>query len=143
MEIQEADPAARRRAIILLLAVTLVGSALLLLIELTNDDLLEWIASDPAAPRRSQIAIAGMIPILGLPPVVIGVYLWRLADTIRESGRWPPPGVGTVRPTTVRKGEQADAYSRALRWMALACYGSAFAIAILLLRISGVMTGEG
>jgi hypothetical protein len=128
------DRAARRSAAMWLALATVLG--VVVVTWLDAGVLQRWLADDPSPPVRVYILLGVLGVSIAAPHAGLGVYLWRLADRVRDSGRWPPPGMALLRATRTRTGEAADVMSRRLRALALGTFAIAAATTVVLLRVA-------
>ena len=132
-------PPARDRAALGSATVAVAVAAVIGVVVVTQIDagvLERWLVDDPSPPVRVYILICFLGVSIAVPHAGFGVYLWRLADRVRDSGRWPPPGLALLRATRVRTGESADAISRRLRALALGTFALAVGVTVVLLRVA-------
>lgn len=128
------DRAALRSAAIGVAVATVLG--VVLVTQIDAGVLQRWLADDPSPPVRVYILLGFLGVSIAVPHVGLGVYLWRLADRVRDTGRWPPPGMALLRAARVRTGEAADAMSRRLRAFALGTFAIAVGATVALLRLA-------
>ena len=118
VDIQPADPAARKRAIwVFLLVVVLLGGPVAIL-EFNQDRLDLWF-------RENSIGLASRIDILFLsafilmlPLVGAAVFVFRTATRIIKAERIPFPGQAVIKDTPIITGTKAVRRGRALQVMA-------------------------
>jgi hypothetical protein len=116
MELQKADPGARRAAAFLVAIAAVVGAGTILLTRSYFPDVGEWIAEDPAAivPRVRTVAVV-LSAALAVPTLAVTVYLWLTGARIVRAEQFPPPGAAVTRDTVVLRGAAARRRGRTLQ----------------------------
>ncbi|MDH3287206.1 MAG: hypothetical protein OEP48_05725 [Betaproteobacteria bacterium] len=144
VNIQKADPRARRRAAVVLIAGVVVGALLLLVFERYEDALRDWIASMPElGPARIRLAAVAMIILLIAPLLGLAVYFWRFGGAVIGAQRFPPPGCAVVRDTPVLAGQKALRRGRAFRMISVFLLVAAAMLSIALWRLAVALAGQG
>lgn len=133
IEIQKADPQARRRAAVVIAVGMAIAAFLVLVLKDYRSVLLEWLVSRPELwPVRIKI-VAIVLAVLSVVPLYgISVYLWRFGGVVTEARRFPPPGSAVVRDTRILMGRDALRRGRTSRAMAVLLAVAATALAIAL-----------
>jgi hypothetical protein len=118
-EVQRADPRLRRRALAALAVIAVGGAVALVLLQGVLADLRQLRGND-FARARDALAALFLYSIAGsaLLTTSVCVYLWRMANRIRDTLQFPPPGTRVIRDTIVLRGEQAARRGRLLQWLA-------------------------
>ena len=137
MDIQPADPRARRLAIVLLVAGFVVGAILLVLFERARPEIGRWITQDrEQAAFRARVVLGVVAGVVVAPLVGLAVYFYRLGSATVRSGRFPPPGAAMLYDTRIASGDHARLRGGALRAIGLALIAVAVGIAALLWRLA-------
>ena len=74
--------------------------------------------------------------------LVIAVYFWRFSNRIKESGRFPPPGVTVLRDTRVLTGKAALAQMRIWKFLAIGFGVIGVAIPLVLWSVAQAIVGR-
>jgi hypothetical protein len=120
MDIQRADPGARRRAVWIVVLGAVAGAVLLLLLEHSLPGIRAWATerSDLTAARvRLVLVVTGTLTIV--PLVGFAVYLWLLGERISSAARFPLPSMKILRDTVVVSGQAAVTRSRLVKALAV------------------------
>ena len=138
MEIQRADPQARKRAAITVAVITLVG---VLVIERARDDFLVW--SSDAEILRNHVAYVWIVAavVMVAPLLVLTVYCLWLARRVLATQRFPAPGASVIRDTPVLYGDAARRRGRLLQCLGAILALFAGAITLLLWRLAIGLAG--
>lgn len=113
IDIQVADPGARRMLFGVSLVSIAVGLASLIAVQRVLVQARTLQASDPAAAViRLITALRWLSWGLGATLVAGAAWLYRLARRIRSSVRFPPPGMAVVQDVRIRTGARALALGR-------------------------------
>jgi len=143
-EIQRADRAARRRAGWLVAVGALVGLLAILGAEHLQGPLRDWLLARPDLFARRIGWLAFVLGALAvLPLLAAAALIWRIAGRAVRAQRFPPPGQGVVRDTTVLHGPPAVARGRLLRILALAVCVAAAAMAFAFWRLASIAGPAG
>jgi hypothetical protein len=120
MDIQRADPGARRRAIwIFILSVT-AGAVVLFWFEQSLPALMTWATETPdVGAARAKLLLALIGTLIVVPLAWFGVYLWFLGERISRAERFPLPSMKVVRDTVVVTGEAAVTRGRIMKALAV------------------------
>ena len=136
-EMHHAAPGARRRMVVHLALATLVGLAILALLQAVQPDVVAWIMSDPESARGRARLVLGILAVLVLAPVAgTGIYMWRLGSRVLREGRFPPEDASLVRDVRVARGEPARARGRALHVTGAALLVLTVLMAVALWRLA-------
>jgi hypothetical protein len=137
VEVQAADPRARRAALIVLAVAFVVGSLLLWALNAGQPAVARWLRDDPArTTSRARLLLAGLALLTSGPALAAGLYLWRLGARIVSAERFPPPGLRMVQDTTVLTGDSARSRGRLFQGLGLMLFVAGTALALLLVRLS-------
>lgn len=131
VEIQRADPHARRRALALGVGAVLAAGAIIIALPGWLEGWTDTLLTRPAAERVRvarllAVAAAGSI---GGPVMLLGVYFWRAGGRVLRAGRWPPPGTTVISDTPVLRGDDATGQGRRLRRSGFVCLAGGPALA--------------
>jgi hypothetical protein len=136
-EIHYATPGAIRRLLVHIVLVTIVGSAVIVLSQAYQPQVVEWAASDPSRVRgRAQLLIALLAAILLLPLLGFAWYVWRLGTRTLREERFPPEGLVVIRDMLVMRGAAARARGRLFRLIAFSVAILAGLMATILWRLA-------
>lgn len=118
VEIQKADPYARRRLRLFALGYLLFMFGFLAGLLSFADALQAWLHDhgDYLLGHPGVVAVA--LFILGLPVLAGCFYLWRFAGRIIREQRFPTEGMKAVRDTVVLTGRAAVFRGQLIRWIA-------------------------
>ena len=120
MEIERADPRARRLAVTLLIVGAALGVLLFVFAEWRLPSVQEWVIEDPRqAQGRLRVVATGLTAVFAVPTLLFAAYFWKLGARVIRSNRFPPPGMRVIRDTVVRNGPSARRTGRILQAMAL------------------------
>lgn len=123
VEIQRADPEARRQAVLLVVFATATGALLIAGFEYFREPLHEWLTSEPAeTARRAKLALYVAVLILCVPVIALSVYLWLVGARVLRAQQFPPPGFRVFRDTPVIRGSGATTRGHAIQILAV-CLG--------------------
>ena len=117
-QIQKADRNARRKALAIVVAGVVVGSAVLMSLQLNRGRIDAWLFE-----RRGYLiehpGLVALFFLVSMLPVFAGaLYLWRIAARTIATRRFPPPGVQVVRNTAVLSGKATVMRGRLLQSLA-------------------------
>lgn len=139
VEIERADPRARRLAVALVVIGAAIGSAAFWLVDSRLPILRAWVIEDPGqAQNRVRLIAFGISAAVAIPTLVFAGYFWRLGGRVIRSNRFPPPGMRVVRDTVVWQGDGARRRGRMLQALALALTFIVGGIVALLWRLASV-----
>lgn len=120
VDIQKADPQARRKAVLTLLAGALVGAGLFFLLEFFIGNANLWIESNAMLLIQHHY-LSFLIMLLLVSPIIwLCIYLIRFAEKVINTQRFPPPATPVIRDVRVLEGRQAVVRGRlvqALCWI--------------------------
>lgn len=137
VEVQPADPRARRAALLIIAVGFVAGVVLLWGLEAGQPAVARWLREDPArTAARAQLLLAGLAVATSGPALAAGAYLWRLGSRIVAAERFPPPGLRMVQETLVLTGAAARSRGRIFQGLGLMLTLAGAAIALLLLRLA-------
>lgn len=124
-----------------LVAGVLLGSILLVLIQVYRPALIGWIGRDPT-PRLRQVGVA-LAVAFAAPAVVLAVYFWSLGDRVVGAARFPAPGRPVARDTVVLRGSAATGRGRLLQGLSALLVAAAAGVCVVVWRfVSGVGGGR-
>ncbi len=131
IEIQKADPAARRQGILLAVFAAAAGALLLAGFEHFREPLHEWLSAEPAeTASRAKLALYAAVLILCAPVIALSVYLWLVGARVLRAQQYPPPGFRVIRDTPVIRGSGATTRGHAIQVLAV-CLGVSVAVLAL------------
>ena len=139
MEIQKADPHARRKAITVIITAVFVTLTFGVVAERQQDSLIDWMEDDPIPRARLALGTAGAMTCLPL-----GGLAWffaRLGYRVGRARRYPPPGTAVTRDTPVRTGDAALTIARLCYAGAAFCLFTVLFAVVLFWRLIQVLTG--
>ena len=135
MEIQPADPTARRVA---LLAVG-AGGLLAIVVGFCATAFPETTSSIKNALTGFFVTSPHLLPIASgigvLPVIFVSIYLYSFGNRIVRAKRFPLPGQKVVRNTRIRQGEAAITHARRLQTLSVALILTCAAIPFILAGI--------
>jgi len=107
-EVIPADPAYRMRIVILVLLLVAVGAGAIVWLERT------WASIDPGTvdPDAVQEVLTIAPVFLGLPLLILSLWLARFSFRVRREERFPPEGVKVIRDTQLVTGAAARLRAR-------------------------------
>jgi hypothetical protein len=117
-EIQKADLNARRKAILIVLVGAVIGSALVMTVQLNRSRIGTWLFAHRGYFLEHPEVVALFFFVLMFPVLASAAYQWRFAARTIAARRFPPPGAQVVRNTTVLSGETAVTRGRLLQALA-------------------------
>ena len=141
MEIQRADATARRKALTIVLVSAVVALPLVFVADSYRDTLMEWMDDDPL-PRARLVLTVGAV-MTCVPALGLGLFLGRLGFRVRQTRRFPPPGMAVTRDTPVRTDAAALTVARIYLVGAAVCVGTAILGAFTFWRIAQMTGGPG
>ena len=140
MEIQKADPHARRKALWIILIGTIVGAIGIILLKSQLHLFEQWLGNDShLALERLKLALAVIAILTAVPLLGLAIYIWRLGTRIIKTQRFPPPGMTVVRDTPVLTGNAARLRARVMQTFAGITALMALALPIVLWQIVRVL----
>jgi hypothetical protein len=133
VEIEKADPAARRRGVIILVAGAALGAILIAASGGYRSQLTAW------AERNPQRVFDLLLPALGvtiaLPGLAMTWYFWRLGTRVVREERFPPANSGWLRTTVVIRGSGARRQGRMLQVSAVLLAATIVIFGVVLVRL--------
>lgn len=131
IEIQRADPRARRRALALGVGAAVAGGALIAALPGWLEGWTETLLTRPATERAriARLLVWAAAGSIGVPVLVLGAYFWRAGGRVLRAGRWPAPGARVISDTPVLRGGDALRHGRRLRRLGYACLAGGPALA--------------
>lgn len=144
VEVQPADPRARRLALLLVVLGFGVGALLLWGLNAGSPAVARWLKEDPTAiVTRARMLLVALAFVLAGPPVAAGVYLWRFGTRVVRASRFPPPGARLVQDMLVLTGDAARNRGRIAQGAGLALVLAGSAMALLLWRLAASIAASG
>jgi hypothetical protein len=117
IDVQHADPVARRRVILWSVIVMGALGALALMSEQIVEGTGQWVLEDPGEGRlRLGIVLAVTVLLVTVPAIVIAFWALGLARRTLAAERFPPPGSRVWRDTRILTGHAALWRGRLLRY---------------------------
>jgi hypothetical protein len=133
MEIQPADPRAKRLAIVVSIAGVIAGTALLLFFDRARPHLAAWILADPERVAFRARVVLSIVALFVVAPLIgFAAYFYRLGTLTVTSARFPPPGTPMMQDTLVLTSDAARRRGRGLKVIAVTVFLAAFGMALLL-----------
>ena len=133
VEIEKADPGARRRGVVMVVAGAALGALLIAGTGGYRTQLTAW------AERNPQRAFDLLLPVLGatiaLPGLAMTWYFWRLGTRVVREERFPPANSGWLRTTAVIRGSDARRQGRMLQVSALLLAATIVVFGVVLVRL--------
>ncbi len=132
VQIQKADPVARRKAIIGIALGLLVGGLLFLMLEWLLGNVNQWIErhAEFLVEHHYIAFLVMLVPVV--PVIALSGYLIIYAGRIVKSGRFPPPGTAVIRDVRVIEGRSAIIRGRVAQWLCWIILLSASAIPLVI-----------
>jgi uncharacterized membrane protein len=124
--IQKADRRARQKAILMVLVGVIVGSAIMMTLQLNRGKIDAWLLENRRHLIDHPELIALFFLVLMLPVLASAVYLWRFAVRTVDARQFPPPGTQVVRDTVVLSGRAAVMRGHLLQFVAGLLASAAF-----------------
>jgi hypothetical protein len=145
VEIEKADPGARRRGVIILVAGAALGAMLIAVSGGYRSQLTDW------AERNPQRAFDLLLPVLGvtiaLPGLAMTWYFWRLGTRVVREGRFPPANSGWLKTTVVIRGPGARRQGRMLQVSAVLLAATLVVFGVVIIRLvinlRNTLAGQG
>jgi hypothetical protein len=132
VQIQKADPVARRKAIIGIALGLVIGCLLFLMLEWLLGNVNQWIERH-AEFLVEHHYIAFLVMLVPVAPVIaFSGYLIIYAGRIVKSGRFPPPGTAVIRDVRVIEGRSAIIRGRVAQLLCWIILLSASAIPLII-----------
>ncbi len=133
MDIQRADPRARRRGIWIVVFGAAVGAILLLWFEHSLPGIRAWATerSDLTAKRARLLLVVIGASLIG-PLLAFSVYLWFLGRRIAIAQRYPLPSMKLIQDMKIVCGPAAEKRGRLMKAMALLLASSAIGLLSIL-----------
>ena len=132
LEIQRADPQARRKTIIYTLVMVVVFVPTLYWVNSHIESIKEWIAQPGETIKRAQLILSALIAVGAILLLVITIFVSRFASAILRSDRYPPPKTKVIKNIRIRRGVAARKIGHLMQ---------ALGIASLLLLIALILVG--
>ncbi len=140
MEIQPADPAARRLALIILIVIGALGLIPLIWLQSALDTIFELRRTDPLEATRMMLAV---YRLLGAATAVVcfatAIWLGWQGLGIKRAERFPLPNARVVRDTPVLTGAAARRQARIALVFAAALMVSGVLVPMLLMRLTSLL----
>lgn len=132
VQIQKADPVARRKAIRGILIGALVGAVLFFLLQGMVGNINQWLESHAEflVEHHYLAFLLMLIPVA--PIIVLSGYLIKHANKIVKTQRFPPPGTPVIRDVRVIEGRSAVLRGRVAQLLLWIILLSASAIPLLI-----------
>lgn len=131
VQIQKADPKARRTAIMSLIGGAVVGVGLFFLLEYSVGNVNRWIESNVVFLVEHHY-LSFLIMLLLVSPVLwLSIYLIRFAGKIVKVERFPPPDMLVIRDVRVLEGKPVVLRGRLLQVLCWIILLAAAAIPLL------------
>ena len=130
--IQKADRRARQKAILIVLVGVIVGSTIVVTLQLNRGKIDAWLLENRAYLIDYPERIALFFLVLMFPVLAYAVYLWRFAVRTVNARQFPPPGTQVVRDTVVLSGKAAVMRGRLLQFSASLLALAAFLLPALI-----------
>lgn len=119
IEIQIADPAARKRAIWLVFALIAIAGVIVFFLNSRESQINQWMANNAQSwVARPEILWLTAF-VLTLPLLGGAVYVYRQGIRIVQAQRIPAPGQKVIKDTPVITGKKAIRQGRAMKFMAI------------------------
>lgn len=119
VEIQPADPAARKRALWTFAVVAVVAGTLAVAVQDDDIEFKQWLAGHAAELVNQPTLLLLAAFVLALPLVGIAVYVHRMASRVVKAARIPLPDQKVIRDTPIITGRKAVQQGRAMQLMAV------------------------
>ena len=118
--VQKSDPALLRKAIMIVVVGIIVGSLLIICFERFQGPFLNWLLSEPEKIEYRLGLFCFFYAVFGSAPLfAFSVYLWSFGDRVMRVQRFPLPGHGVIRDTSILKAQEAVARGRIFKIMAI------------------------
>lgn len=131
VQIQQADPKARRKAILTLLAGALAGTGLYFLLEFFVGNVNLWIQTNAVFLVEHHYLSFFFMLLLVSPILWLSIYLIRFAGKIVQAERFPPPDTPVIRDVRVLEGKSAVLRGRLVQVLCGIIFVAAAAIPLL------------
>ena len=118
VSIQKADPKARQRALWLVVFFGCFGGALIGLAQQYQETFALWLVENGQALVESWGLLLLMMFFLFSPPILVGVYMFRIGVRAVREKRYPPKGLAVVRDMPILEGDQAVQRGRRIQILA-------------------------
>lgn len=123
--------------------VAALGCLLLALANLNQERVVGWILEDPErTATRMRMLLALLAGIAVLPVAVLSYFSGRMSMEVTRTGRYPPPSVALGRKIGLRKGAEAHAAARTLRFVSIVLGAIALGIPVLFWWLAVTLTPQ-
>jgi len=123
--------------------VAALGCLLLALANLNQDRVVGWILEDPEhTATRMRMLLALLAVIAVLPVAFLSYFSGRMSMEVTRTGRYPPPSVALGRKVGLRKGTDAHAAARTLRFVSIMLGAIAVGIPVLFWWLAVTLTPQ-
>ncbi len=114
-EIQRADPNARQKTIKYILVMIVVFAPTIYWLNDNMKFIEKWVAEPDETVKRIKIILSILITIGATLLLVASIYIFRIANAVLGSGRYPPPNIKVIRDTRIRHGVTARRIGRLMQ----------------------------
>ena len=119
VDIQPADPGARRAAIWIVAVALVAGGCAILLFEYFYVDIQLWLQQNIDYLIRNDHVVFLAALTFAPPLLAVGAYLLVLGSRIVRSQRFPPPNCAVIRDTRVISGPAAVRWGRVVQILSM------------------------
>jgi len=130
-EIQRADRNARQKTIKCILVMMVVFAPTIYWLNSNMEFIEEWIAEPDETVKRIKFIFSILIAIGATLLLVASIYIFRLANAVLRSGRYPPPNIKVIRDTRIRHDVTARRIGRLMQGFGMITL--VFLVAIIML----------
>lgn len=142
MDIQKADPQARRRAMLAVIIAIPTAMVARYFLQTHQSSLIDWIRRDPKTTvARVRLVFAFIAVSLSGPVLIFSGYLWQFGRRTKETLRFPPAGTAVLHDTPILSGGRARRRGQALQLIAGFLTLAAMAMAFFLWRLAALTPG--
>jgi hypothetical protein len=140
VEIQPADPAARRLALIIVVVIGALGIIPIIWLQDALDTISELRRSDPLEATRMMLAVSRLLgAVTAVVCFATAIWLAWLSFQINRAERFPLPHARLVRDTPVLTGAAARRQARIALVFATALLVGGVLVPILLMRLTSLL----